>query len=99
MCIPSPPKVGATSTATPVQTSADTLQLGTAALANKGAGIFGRLALTGGSRSARKVSKASSGTASGSTTSSTPGGTMGLPSDYAGQGVYGGIISSGEIGG
>lgn len=94
MCIAAP-KVGAQNVATPVDQSASDLQLGTAAIINRQAGIYGRLALTGGQRSARnQVAKASLPTATSgavNTTAPSPGGTVGLPSDYTGQAVYGGL--------
>lgn len=90
MCISSP-KVGATSVPAPTQTSAEGLQLGSAALINRSGGIFGRLALTGGKRAARAVANDSAGQPSGSTTTATPGGTLGLPTNYLGQAVFGGL--------
>lgn len=89
MCI-SAPKVGATNSPAPTDLSASNLQLGTSALFNQSGGIFGRLALTGGQQ-AQRAANASAGSASGSTTTSSPGGTLGLPSDYLGQPVFGGL--------
>lgn len=93
MCIGGTPKVGAVSTPAPTDVTATNLQLGSAALINRSGGIFGRLALTGGTRAARNptLDAGSQGTPGGTSTGSTPGGTMGLPSNYLGTGVYGGL--------
>lgn len=89
MCI-STPKVGATNVPAPTDASANSLQLGTAALTRNG-GITGRLALTGGQRAARADAAATAGTPTDSTTSPAPEGTVGLPSDYLGRAVFGGL--------
>lgn len=92
MCI-STPKIGASNIPAPTQVSATDLQLGTAALTNRSAGVYGRLALTGGSRgaAARQINQVSLPTQGPSTTADTPQGTLGLPSDYLGDPVYGGL--------
>lgn len=92
MCIASP-KVGATSVPAPTQVSATGLQLGSAALINRSGGILGRLALTGGQRSARAQAGATAGTPEGGTTTNTLGGTAGLPSDFMGNAIFGGLKS------
>jgi hypothetical protein len=90
MCV-STPKVGATSSPAPTNISASGLTLGSAGLNNRSSGIFGRLALTGGARAARQVSADSSPTPGTGTTAASPQGTVGLPSNYLGQLVYGGL--------
>lgn len=92
MCI-STPKVGATSLPAPTEQSATGITLGSAALFNqRQAGIYGRLALTGGQRATRQVA-ATAPQPTGATTQPQPGGTLGLPSDYLGQAVFGGLKS------
>lgn len=92
MCIAGTPKVGAVSAPAPTDVTATNLQLGSAALINRSGGIFGRLALTGGARAARNptIDAGSEGN-SADGGGGTPGGTMGLPSNYLGTGVYGGL--------
>lgn len=90
MCI-STPKVGATNIPAPTDASAQSLQLGSSAIINRSGGILGRLALTGGTRSARADAAASAGQPGAETTSSSPEGTLGLPSDFLGRGVFGGL--------
>lgn len=92
MCI-STPKVGATNVPAPTDASAGSLQLGTANIAGRNTGILGRLALTGGQRSARAVSTNDSAPTptAGSDSSGTPGGTLGLPSNYLGKAIFGGL--------
>jgi hypothetical protein len=100
VCI-STPNIGAQSVQTPTQTTATDLQLGTAAIANRQQGIYGRLALTGGARgaAARAVSGASNPAQGPDTTAASPGGTLGgasnfgLPTDFAGNPIYGGLKS------
>lgn len=91
MCIVSTPKVGATNVPAPTDVSADGLTTGAAGISGNNVGVLGRLALSGGQRSARAASNASAGSADGSTTASTPGGTLGLPSNYLGAPVLGGL--------
>lgn len=100
MCI-STPNIGAQSVQTPTQTTATDLQLGTAAITNRQQGIYGRLALTGGARgaAARAVSDASNPAQGPSGGSGQVGGTLagasnyGLPTDFAGNPIYGGLKS------
>lgn len=91
MCIATP-KVGNTNVPAPSQVSADGLQLGSAALINRSGGILGRLALTGGSRAQRQAN-ATAGQPSGATTTNAPQGTSGLPSDFMGNAIFGGLQS------
>lgn len=92
MCI-STPKIGATNVPAPTDVSAGSLQLGSADIINRSGGILGRLALTGGQRSARNDAAASAGTPTpgSSTAGATPGGTVGLPSNFLGQQIFGGL--------
>lgn len=93
MCIAGTPKVGAVSSPIPTDVTATNLQLGSAALINRSGGIFGRLALTGGSRADRNptLDAGSQGSPNDGSDATAPGGTMGLPSNYLGTGVYGGL--------
>jgi len=91
MCI-STPKVGATNVPAPTDASAGSLTLGSASIAGRNTGVLGRLALTGGQRSARAVSNEGAPTpTAGSDSSGTPGGTIGLPSNYLGKAIFGGL--------
>lgn len=91
MCI-SGPKPGAGSPPPPTQLVADQLQLGTTAVQQRQAGQLGRAALTANTQTAqRQVTRASAPTPTGATVATSPAGTLGLPTNYTGAPVYGGL--------
>lgn len=90
MCI-SPPKIGAGQAPTPTQTTADSLQLGTAALQRNNATVLGRLALT-----APKTAPPANGTPGAGTTTAAPSGTLGLAPGASAAAVSSGAANPGS---
>lgn len=80
MCfLPSPVKAEAAQPP-PTNNVADNLQLGVSGVQSRNAGLLGRLALT----APKAHANTPGATPAAGNTSSTPGGTLGLPSDFGG---------------